>query len=171
MGKTRLRELVTEACSENSIKGLGPNDHMVLHGVRGSVSTMLITSVIPDSAITMRTGHLQLDSLRSYQNIRGKEGDVQQHAIFGGSNPGNRKRDFEDYTNGDRCDQQDNVHVTNALLTDSVKDTAPIKDENGTPTSAPAPSEDQSIIDASKWSVINSLNISGSVVFNVYNTK
>lgn len=43
---------------------------------------MLIEAGVPYQSIQKRTGHRGPDSLRNYQNLRGKSGKIQQDAIL-----------------------------------------------------------------------------------------
>ena len=42
LGENRIRSMVQEACAANSISGVGPNDHMVMHGFRGTTTSLLV---------------------------------------------------------------------------------------------------------------------------------
>lgn len=81
-----IRRIIQSACKSLCIEGTGENNGIVTHSLRGTVASMLIQAGTPDSAITMRTGHRNTDSLKSYQNIRGKEGKTQQRIIFQSTN-------------------------------------------------------------------------------------
>lgn len=64
------------------IDGNAENNGIAIHSLRVTVAYMLIKAGRPNSTITIRTGHRKTDSLKYYQNIRGKEGKTQQRIIF-----------------------------------------------------------------------------------------
>lgn len=84
MGTHTLRRIIKDACSSLQISGNGDNAGIVTHSIRGTVATLLIERRA-DFSTTMRTGHKHVESLRSYQNLRGLEGRIQQRLIT--SNP------------------------------------------------------------------------------------
>lgn len=85
LGIHTMRSLIKTACSKNNICGIGANSSVVTHSLRGTATSLLIEAGVPDSAITLRTGHRQVDSLKSYQTLRGMEGKKQQDILFSGS--------------------------------------------------------------------------------------
>lgn len=84
LATNRLRKYIKDACHSNSIKSLIMNEEITTHSLQGTVATALIESGPLDSAATMRTSDKQIDFLRNYQNLRGREGKEQQSIIFGG---------------------------------------------------------------------------------------
>ena len=78
------REIISHYCRQKGITGSGYIDGVSTHSLRESVTSLLIEYGVADSANTMRTGHRQIDSLRHYQNLREKEGQIQQNIIFDG---------------------------------------------------------------------------------------
>ena len=53
-----------------------------MHGLRATTITMLQEHCFSDSAIMLRTGHKDVNSLKSYANLRGQLGVQQFQAIF-----------------------------------------------------------------------------------------
>ena len=84
MGEHTLRTSIQEACEKNGIVGVGDKHGIVTHSLRGTVATLLLEAGRTDTATALRTGHLQNDSLKSYKNLAGSEGKIQQRAIFSG---------------------------------------------------------------------------------------
>lgn len=82
LGEHSMRRIIQSACLINNITGSGGNAGIVTHSLRGTVATLLLEAGTPYSAITMRTGHKQVDSLKHYQNLRGIEGKKQQNILF-----------------------------------------------------------------------------------------
>lgn len=82
LGEHTLRRYIKEACEKNGITGIGPNDAVVTHSLRGTVTSLLIESGTPDTAVSLHTGHRKLENLKPYQNMRGKEGMLHQSILF-----------------------------------------------------------------------------------------
>lgn len=97
LGEKKITNLVQDACSKNGIKGVGPKGHVNFHGaIRGTMTSLLVQSGIPDSSTVLRNGHRQIDSIRPYYTIRGKEGRQQQYEIFGGADQNHELREGYD---------------------------------------------------------------------------
>lgn len=93
VGHDQFGRVIKAATISNGMNGLGKNDtiviyYIVTHGLRETVTSLLIEAGIPtpgspDSSILKKKGHRCLESIRSYQNLRGKAGLKQQEATFG----------------------------------------------------------------------------------------
>lgn len=81
-------------CREVGISGTGVKEGMSTHGIRGTVTTLLVEAGHLDSAILLRTGHRNRQSLKHYQNLQGLEGMRQQNDILGGVPSPNLNRPF-----------------------------------------------------------------------------
>lgn len=54
----------------------------MFHGLRKTTTTFLVESGRSDTTICLRTGHKSAESLKNYQNGRGREGREQQSTIL-----------------------------------------------------------------------------------------
>ena len=86
--RNTFSKLVRDVCASNGISGTGSKKGMTTHGLRGTVTTLLVEAGHSDSAIAMRTGHRDPKSLKKYQNIQGWEGKRQQSDILDGPSKG-----------------------------------------------------------------------------------
>lgn len=84
LGLNRIRSLVQDACKANGITGVGPNDRIVFHGLRGTTTSALVGAAKSGTAICLRTGHKAEENLKHYNHLRGAEGADQQAIIFRG---------------------------------------------------------------------------------------
>lgn len=84
LGENRMRMLVQDACKANSITGIGSQGHVLMHSLRGTSTTAINELERFETAKCLSMGHKCLETLRSYMNLRGKEGSMQQSIIFGG---------------------------------------------------------------------------------------
>lgn len=91
LGRNIFSRIVADACSNESITGVGCKDAMTTHGLIATVTTTLIEQGHSDASITMRTGHRCVESLKSCSNLNGAIGRLQQRAIFGASVAKKRK--------------------------------------------------------------------------------
>lgn len=83
LGRNHIAEIIKETCKELDICGTGSREHITRHGLRGTVATVLLDSGEEDVGVALRTGHLSLESLKWYTNLRGRTGRRQQRALFG----------------------------------------------------------------------------------------
>ena len=88
LGRNTFSKIVKDVCASNGISGTGSKKGMTTHGLRGTVTTLLVEAGHSDSAIAMRTGHRDPRSLKNYQNIQGWEGERQQCDILDGGAKG-----------------------------------------------------------------------------------
>lgn len=91
LGRNAFARIVGSICRKEGITGTGVKQGMTLHGLRGSVVTLLFEDGQNDVNVAMRTGHRDLSSLKNYHNLRGALGMQQQAAIFGDSNAKRQK--------------------------------------------------------------------------------
>ena len=77
--------VVKSVCTKLGIRGEGEADFMTTHGLRATMISLLISASQTDAAAVLRTGHRDRNSLQSYHNLRGIDGETQSAAVFRGS--------------------------------------------------------------------------------------
>lgn len=82
MGKNLFLRVVKHCCSDEGINGSGTKSWVTTHGLRGTLATLLFQAGHADSSVSLRTGHRDPRSLKSYQNLRGVEGLRQQQDLL-----------------------------------------------------------------------------------------
>lgn len=82
LGRGFFERSVKTICNEAGVQGSGLNDYMTNHGLRSSMTSLLIDAGHTDSSIILRTGHSSATTLARYHNLRGSEGLRQQHSLF-----------------------------------------------------------------------------------------
>lgn len=88
LGKGFFDRAVKTVCSEAGVTGSGLNDYMTNHGLRSSMTSLLVEAGHSDSSIILRTGHSNTTTLARYHNLRGAEGLRQQESLFRSLNNG-----------------------------------------------------------------------------------
>ena len=83
VGRNHVADIIKNTFKSLGICGTGSRDHVTRHGLRGTVATVLLDSGEEDVAVQLRTGHVSLESLKWYTNLRGKTAQRQQRALFG----------------------------------------------------------------------------------------
>ena len=78
----QVRRVIQKAAEANGIVGLGDHDHIVFHCICKTTTQRCVDGGFADSAITKRTGHRCIESLRSYEHLKGVTGMKQQSAIL-----------------------------------------------------------------------------------------
>lgn len=89
LGRNTFAKLVKDACESQGVKGTGLKEGMSTHGLRGTAATLLFESGHADSSVALRTGLRDPRSLKSYQNLRSRNGRRQQNEIFKRRGEGN----------------------------------------------------------------------------------
>lgn len=84
LGKNTCSGTVRSICTKLGILGSGEAAYMTTHGLRATMISLLISAGYSDCAVALRSGHRDLASLQSYHNLRGKNGENQLAAVFGG---------------------------------------------------------------------------------------
>lgn len=67
-----MRKSIQRASIANGITGVGDRKVMVTHGLRGTVSTLLLEAGLFDTATSLKTGHLNNKCLKSYKALHEK---------------------------------------------------------------------------------------------------
>ena len=83
MGKNSSFRIVKDVCDALGLQGCGARKNMTMHGLRAAAVTLLLKAGHADSSVAMRTGHRDVRSLNSYQNLAGSLGKRQQEDVFG----------------------------------------------------------------------------------------
>ena len=108
LGRNAFARIVGSVYEHEGITGSGVKRGMTLHGLGGSVVTLLFEDGQKDVNLAMRTGHRDLASLKHYHNLRGALGMQQQAVIFGDSEP--KKESAEAVCGGhDEPDGKENI--------------------------------------------------------------
>lgn len=82
LGKNSFLSAVKSCCNEEGIQGSGTKSWMTTHGLRGTLATILFEAGHSDSSVSLRTGHRDPTSLKSYQHLRGGLGLRQQRDLL-----------------------------------------------------------------------------------------
>ena len=82
IGRNTFTKLVRDICNELGVRGVGLSDAMSTHGLRSTMITLLMTAGFSDAAVALRTGHRDLNSLKSYHNLLNDSGRKQLEAVF-----------------------------------------------------------------------------------------
>ena len=85
IGKNTLNRIVRDVCRSLGIRGEGANKYVTTHVLRATMLSLLITCGHSDAAVVLRSGHRNNNSLQSYQNLMGRNGEAQLAAVFGGA--------------------------------------------------------------------------------------
>lgn len=88
VGKNTFGQIVKRACIAEGISGLGGKLWVTNHSLRGTLASILFEAGHSNSSVAMRTGHRQMQSLKSYQNLRGGDGLRQQRDLLGSAQLG-----------------------------------------------------------------------------------
>ena len=83
LGRNSFSKIVKTVCASLGSSGTGVKPGMTTHGLRCTVTTLLVEAGHSDSSIAMRTGHDDPCSLRNYQNLQGRGREKQQEGILG----------------------------------------------------------------------------------------
>lgn len=86
IGEKSFGTIVKNACIVKNICSSGTKHWVTSHGLRGIQASILFEAGNSESSVAMRTGHRDPKSLKSYQNLRGREGKDQQLDLLGGRN-------------------------------------------------------------------------------------
>ena len=126
LGRNSFSKIVKTVCASLGISGTGVKHGMTTHGLKGTVTTLLVEAGHSDSSIAMRTGHRDPRSLKNYQNLQGRGGEKQQEDILGvgykglkrngiAGTGGERGNVGEDATDGlrERCEKAPKVAESN----------------------------------------------------------
>lgn len=81
LGKSSFRRYIQDACQKAGAVGEGVVNHMVVHGLRGTVIARLFETGFAVPSVALRSEHRDFCSFKSYQNLRGELGRQQQAAI------------------------------------------------------------------------------------------
>lgn len=82
LGVHSIRGIFHPAFKSLFIEGTVENNVIMTHSLHGTVESILIQSGTPYYSITLRTAQRNTSFLKSYQNIREKEGKTEQRIIF-----------------------------------------------------------------------------------------
>jgi len=82
IGVNSFQSLVKNMCIAEKIRGNGVHEYVTNHGLRGTMTSLLLDAGFSDTAVSLRTGHRNNDSLKSYKNNQGSSSFSQQKAIF-----------------------------------------------------------------------------------------
>lgn len=81
LGKSSFRRYNQDASQKAGAGGEGVVNHMVLHGLRGTVIARLFGTGFAVPSVALKSEHRDFCSYESYQNLRGDLGRQQQAAI------------------------------------------------------------------------------------------
>lgn len=81
----QIRKIVQGAADANGIVGYGDQDHIFMHFTRKTSAQRMVDACMADTATMKRTGHLCVESVTAYQNLRGVTGLKQQAIIVASS--------------------------------------------------------------------------------------
>jgi len=82
LGKNSFTKIVSSVCAAAGVDGDGANATVTTHGLRATMTTLLIDAGYDDSTISLRTGHRNVQSLRNYHSLRGGIGLDQFARMF-----------------------------------------------------------------------------------------
>jgi len=82
IGVSSFRNLVKNVCIAENVRGNGVHDYVTNHRLRGTMTSLLLDAGFSDTTVSMRTGHRNNDSLKSYKNNQGGASYSQQKALF-----------------------------------------------------------------------------------------
>lgn len=89
---------------------------MVTYGLRGAVATLLLETVRSYTATLLRTCHLNIDSLKSYKTLAGKEGKIKYLTIFAAKKDNNGfafvKEDSATLSHGDSAGVSEAMEIS-----------------------------------------------------------
>lgn len=71
LGRDTFLCTVRSACDTEATPGSGLKEWVTMHGLGGTLATILFESRYTVSSVLLRTGHLDPRSLQSYQHLRG----------------------------------------------------------------------------------------------------
>ena len=74
IGKNSFSVIVKDMCKSSNISGSGVLSFMTMHGLRATMTSLLIEAGHGDSSIVLRTGNSSVDTLKRYHNLHGAEG-------------------------------------------------------------------------------------------------
>ncbi len=74
--KNTLSRIVKDVCRSSGIRGEGANKCVTTQGLRATMISLLITSDHSDAAVVLRSGQRDSNSLLSYLNLMGRNGEV-----------------------------------------------------------------------------------------------
>lgn len=83
LGKNSFTRLINEICTTANFRGNVVHDYMTTHGLRATMTSLLIEAGHNYSIIVLRTGLSSTDTLTRYHNLQGNEGFRQQISLFG----------------------------------------------------------------------------------------
>ena len=69
-----MTKIVKEVCTSLGIRGVGLSAYMTTHGLRSAMISLLISAGISDTAVALRSGHNDVNSLLSYHNLMNSNG-------------------------------------------------------------------------------------------------
>jgi len=117
IGKNGFKGIVKNMCLAEGIKGNGVHDYVTTHGLRGSMSSLLLEAGFSDTAVAQRTGHRSLDSLRNYKDPQGETAPNMQRALFN-----NQDYSHEELGSGtNRKNKRSNTHLSDPKRFESRK--------------------------------------------------
>ena len=141
LGRNSFSKIVKTVCASLGISGTGVKHGMTTHGLRGTVTTLLVEAGHSDSSIAMRTGHCDPRSLKNYQNLQGRGGEKRQEDILGVGDKGLKRNGIagtggergkvgEDVADGlgERCAKAPKVATSNghgAVKDESIENDSP----------------------------------------------
>ena len=82
MGKNLMSSIVKHVCNALNIYGDGASQYMTTHGLRATMISLLIAAGHSDASVLLCSGHRDANSLKSYHNLRGRNGMNQLGDIF-----------------------------------------------------------------------------------------
>ncbi len=91
MEKNAFHEKIPAACVIAGLQGEGFVNIITAHSFRATMIQGLLDANHPETAIAKRTGHKDMKSLKSYNNLRGDQSKAQQTTIFGAFNEKNAR--------------------------------------------------------------------------------
>ena len=85
LGRNTCMTVVKSVCTKLGIRGDGEADFMTTHGLRATMTSLLISASHSDAAFVFRTGHRDRNSLQNCHNLCVIDGETQWAAVFRGS--------------------------------------------------------------------------------------
>jgi len=82
LGRDSFSKRVRNMGTLNGIKGEGVLEGITRHSLRATMIQFLLDAGHSEAAIAKRTGHRDINSIKSYNHLRGAEGIMQQESIF-----------------------------------------------------------------------------------------
>ncbi len=92
LGEKTFNEKIRAACVIAGLQGEGFVNIITANSLRATMIQWLLDANHPETVIAKKTGHKDMKSLKSYNNLRGDQSKAQQTNMFGAFNE--KKRSF-----------------------------------------------------------------------------